>query len=67
ITLLRLRVLGVSPVSPPSLSVHRLRILQYVGGKIVVRRTPPVQVMTEAAPPAAPAAMPTISADDLGS
>jgi hypothetical protein len=67
ITLLRLRVLGVSPASPRSLSVHCLRILQYVGGKIVVRRTPPVQVVTEAAPPTASPTIPTISAEDLGS
>jgi hypothetical protein len=67
ITMLRLRVLGASPASPPSLTVHRARVLQYVGGKIVVRRTPPVQVITEAAPPAAPATVPTISAADLGS
>ena len=67
ITLLRLRVLGVSPASLPSLSVHRARVLQYVHGKIVVRRTPTVQVVTEAAPPAAPATTPSISAADLGS
>jgi len=67
ITLLRLRVLGASPASLPSLSVHRAQVLQYVGGKIVVRRTPPVQVVTEAAPPAAPATTPSISAADLGS
>ena len=67
ITLLRLRVLGASPASPPSLSVHRARVLQYVGGKIVVRRTPPVQVLTEAAPPAASTTVPSMSAADLGS
>lgn len=66
ITLLRLRVLGASPASPPSLSVHHARVLQYVGGKIVVRRTPPVQVVTEAATPLAPPTVPTISAADLG-
>jgi hypothetical protein len=67
ITLLRLRVLGASPAVPPSLTVRHARVLQYVGGKIVVRRTPPVQVATEAAPPTAPPTVPTISAADLGS
>jgi hypothetical protein len=67
ITLLRLRVLGASPSSPPSLTVNRATVLQYVHGKIVDRRTPPVQVVTEPAPPAAPATSPTIAAAGLGS
>jgi hypothetical protein len=67
ITLVRLRVLGAPPGSLPSLTVHRARVLQYVLGKIVVRRTPPVQVVTEAAPPPLPATTPTISAVALGS
>jgi hypothetical protein len=67
ITLLRLRVLGASPASPPSLTVNRAKVLQYVHGKIVDRRTPPVQVVTEPAPPGAPATSPTIAAADLGS
>lgn len=67
ITLLRLRVLGASAASPPSLTVHRATVLEYVHGKIVDRRTPPVQVVTEPAPPPAPATSPTIAAADLGS
>ena len=67
ITLLRLRVLGASPASLPSLTVRRARVLEYVHGKIVVRRTPPVQVVTQAAPPSLPATTPTISAAALGS
>lgn len=67
ITLLRLRVLGASPASPPSLSVHRARILQYVHGTIVVRRAPPVQVVTEPPPTAASPTLPSISAADLDS
>ena len=50
ITLLRLRVLGTSPASAPSLSVRRARVLQYVAGKIVVRRTPTLQVVAEFGP-----------------
>lgn len=67
ITLLRLRVLGAWPGSLPSLTVHRVSVLQYVHGKIVVRRTPPVQVVSEAAPLAFPATTPTISAVALSS
>ena len=62
ITLLRLRVLGASSASSPSLAVHGLRVLQYVRGRIVVRRTPPPQVVTETAPPPAGSTTPTISA-----
>jgi hypothetical protein len=67
ITQLRLRVLGASPASSPSLAVHRVRVLQYVHGKIVVRRIPSPVVFTESPPPAAPATTPTISALPRGS
>jgi hypothetical protein len=62
ITLLRLRVPGSSPVSTPALTVHRARVLQYVHGKIIARRSPRPSGATEAAPPAGSSMTPTISA-----
>jgi hypothetical protein len=62
ITLLRLRVLAASSASAPSLTVHDVHVLQYVRGRIVVRRTPSPQVVSEAAPPPAGPSAPTISA-----
>jgi hypothetical protein len=67
ITLLRLRVLGASSAATPSLAVHGLRVLQYVRGRIVVRRTPPAQVVTEAAPSPVGSTTPTISALPIAS
>jgi hypothetical protein len=62
ITLLRLRVLAASSASAPSLAVHGVHVLQYVRGRIIRRRTPPLQVVTEAAPPPAGLTTPAISA-----
>ncbi|MGI8715185.1 MAG: hypothetical protein ACR2NR_18785 [Solirubrobacteraceae bacterium] len=61
ITLVSLRM-AASRSGEPSLVVHRLRVLQYVHGMIVVRHTPaPVAAIEPAAPPAS-GAPPTITA-----
>jgi hypothetical protein len=73
ITLLRLRVLAAASVTtastatPASLVVRRVRVLEYVHGRIVVRGTPPVRVVTEPAPPLTAASPPAITAVSLGS
>jgi hypothetical protein len=67
ITLLRLRVLGASAASPPALAVHGVHVLQYVRGRMIVRRAPPPQVVTEPAPPPSGPTTPTISAFPTGS
>ena len=70
ITLLRLRVLPASTgttITPASLVVRRVRVLEYLHGRIVVRRTPPVRVVAEPVPPLTAASSPTITAASLGS
>jgi hypothetical protein len=63
ITLLRLRVLGASS----ALTVDRVRVLQYVHGRIVVRRAPPPLVVSEPSPTAAGPGPPSMTASAAGS
>ena len=58
--MLRLRVLGRKGQGW-SLKVHTLRVLQYVNGRIVARGMPPIQIVTEPAPPAADGMPPAIT------
>jgi hypothetical protein len=46
----------------PAVAVHRLRVLQYVNGRIVARRLPPVRIVAAAPPGAAPGGSPAITA-----
>ncbi len=65
ITLLRLRLLPASAGASPTIAIHRVRVLQYVGGRIVVRQLPAVQTVVEPqAPPTTVA--PAIAAASTG-
>jgi hypothetical protein len=66
ITLVRLRLLPAPGATAPSLVVRRVRILEYLPGRIVTRRAPPVRIVTEPAPPPS-TVTPTISGTPLGS
>jgi hypothetical protein len=61
ITMLRLHVLGRTR-SGWSLTVHSVRVMQYVNGHIANRGTPKLQIVTEPTPPAADGSPPAITA-----